>query len=236
MIKSIYLKGLRNDEFLQFFKDIIARCNLFDTTALLILPQVTAMADAILKLDAVFNKEVGSKFTDLLVAIDHRRDKAITGIKLTCIGLAYHFEDASSSAAQLILDSFDKYNDAIARMNYQAETAEINAILAEWGKSTALTAALEELNMSSWTVELKTANDLFSETYQNRVDDKLETEGDYFFDLRPEAIALYKKLSRRIEAHSEIDEKPEYQQLTDGINVIIETYKTLLQKREGKKS
>lgn len=235
MFKSIYLKSLRNDEFLQFLKDILARCKRFNTEVLLILAQVTALADAILQLEEVYNKEKGSKLTDLLVDLDGRRDKAIIGIKQTCVGLLNHFEEPTASAARLIIESYARYDDVIAQMNYQAETTEINAILSEWEKSTKLTAALETLHLSSWVVELKTANDLFGETYQNRVDEQLAAEGESFYDLRPEVMEIYKKLTKRIGAYSEINENPDYQKLIDAINLIIETYQAILTKRVGNK-
>lgn len=168
MINPIRLLGLRNSELLQFFRDIVARCKRFDLTALFLLPKVTPLINEITNLEEVFNKELGSDVTDLLADLDNLRDKAIIGIKLTCEGLSYNTSGLAPEA-KLIFESIDRHGPSIAKMNYQAETSVLSAILADWENDTELTKALSALNLSQWAAELKTLNDTFSETFQDRV-------------------------------------------------------------------
>ncbi len=232
MANPIRLLSLRNSELLQFFHDIVARCNRFDVTALLLLPKVTALIDEITRLEVVYNKDSGSDVTDLLADLDSQRDNAITGIKLTCEGLSYNTKGPALEA-QLIFESIDRYGPSIAKRNYQAETSVINAILADWENVSELTSALSALNLSQWAAELKTLNTTFSDTYQDRVDDILASASDSFTELKVEAIETYKELCDNIGAHSILSENKDYQKLGDAINVIIEGYKELLSKREN---
>jgi hypothetical protein len=235
MFTPIHFDTLRNSEFLQFFKEIIDRCKRFDVVALLIASRVEDMNAEVLKLVAAYNKSSGSAITELLSTLDKRRDEAITGIKMTTEGLTHSFEVAIKTAADLVFDSIAKHPAGIARLNYKAETTEINSLILEWGKSTELTAALATLGFTSWVEELDLANTLFMQTNQDRIDDKLETAGISFSDLRPGALVVYNKLAKGIAAHFELEENPEHLKLINTINLIIDEYNLILKRRDESK-
>lgn len=202
---------------------------------MLIASRVEALTAEVLKLKVVYNKDQGSDVTDLLDAVDDRRDKAINGIKLSCEGLSNSNEKTRATAAKLVFECIEKHRPGIARLNNIAETAVLDAIVLEWKNSTDLTAALETLDFTSWAEELKEANNLYSSTHQNRIDDKLETTGDSFSDLRTDTQASYKTLCDGIAAHYELDKNPEHLKLINAINLIIEEYNLILKKRGGSK-
>lgn len=233
MFTRIHLAHLRKSEFLNFIKEIVDRCKRFDVVALLIGPRVEALTTESVKLEQAYNKETGSDLTDVLAALDDRRDDAITGIKLCVEGFVRSFDKPIAEAAKLILGSIEKHPAGIARMNYKAETSEINSLLMEWAGSTEMTAALATLGFTSWVAELKEANTLFAETEQDRIDDKHKSEGDSFSKLRPDATIVYDKLCKGIAAHYELDENPEHLKLADTINLIIDEYNLILTRREG---
>lgn len=235
MINFIRLLSLRNNEILQFFKDVLTRCERFDLTDLLLIELFTAFKNEVSSIENVFKKVTGSKLTDLIVALDDQRDSAISGIKLTCIGLKHHFADDFINAASLIIESYEPYNEPIAKLNYNAETAAIDSITKEWESNTTLSAAFATLNISSWIGELKSLNASFKETYQNRVDDVLETSGDSFSELREPVGLAYIKLCKRISSYAEIGEKEEYKELADALNIIIKKYNNLLIMRRARK-
>lgn len=235
MFTSIHFKGLRNSEFLEFFKAIIARCKRFDVVALMIASRVAALTAEVVKLQAVYNKDQGSDVTDLLEALDDRRDKAINGIKLSSEGLRNSNEKTKAAAAQLVFESIEKHSSGIARLNKMAETAVLNAIILDWENSAELTEALATLDFTSWAAELKEANTLYSSTHQDRIDDKLETIGSSFSELRPDTLKAYESLCKGIAAHFELDENPEHLKLINAINLIIDEYNLILKMREGGK-
>ena len=116
-----------------------------------------------------------------------------------------------------------------------AETAVLDSIISDWKNSTELTEALATLDFTSWAAELKKANTLYSSTHQDRIDDKLETNGGSFSELRPRTQVAYEKLCKGIAAHFELDENPEHLKLINAINLIIEEYNLILKMREGSK-
>lgn len=196
MFTRIHLSHLRKSEFLNFFMEIVDRCKRFDVVALLIGLRVEALTAESVKLEKAYNKDTGSDLTDVLSAIDDRRDHAIKGIKICCEGFVHSFDKAVAEAANLILESIEKHPAGIAKLNYKAETSEINSLILEWKDSTEMTAALATLGFTSWVAELKEANALFAETEQDRIDDKHASEGDSFSKLRPDAVAVYDKLCK----------------------------------------
>ncbi len=233
MFKRIHLANLRKSEFLNFIMEIIMRCTRFDVVALLIGLRVEALTAESVKLEKAYNKDTGSDLTDVISAIDDRRDHAIKGIKICCEGFLHSFDKPTAEAANLILGSIEKHPAGIAKLNYKAETSEINSLIMEWKDSTEMTAALATLGFTSWVAELKEANRLFAKTEQDRIDDKLASDGDSFSELRPEAVAVYDKLCKGIDAHYELDVNPEHLKLADTINLIIDEYNLILTKREG---
>ncbi len=235
MINFIRLLSLRNNEMLQFFKDVITRCERFDLPSLFLSELLTAFKNEVLSLENVFKKMTGSKLTDLIVDLDDKRDDAISGIKLTCIGLQRHFTEDFVSAASLIIESYEPYNEPIAKLNYNAETAAIDSITKEWEGNTALSAAFATLNLDTWIGELKSLNASFKEVYQNRVDETLETSGDSFTELREPVGLAYIKLGKRISSYAEIGEKEEYKELADALNIIIKNYEHILIMRRARR-
>jgi hypothetical protein len=229
------LLSLRNNELLQFFKDVLTRCERFDLTDLLLIELVTDFKNEVSSIENVFKKMTGSKLTDSIVDIDDKRDDAISGIKITCTGLQRHFAEDFVNAASLIIESYEPYDEPIAKLNYNAETAAIDSITKAWESNTTLTAAFATLNLSSWIGELKSLNASFKETYQNRVDDVLETSGDSFTELREPVGLAYIKLCKRLNAYAEIGEKEEYKELADALNIIIKKYNNILIMRRARK-
>ena len=91
MFRRIHLPHLRKSEFLNFFMELVDRCKRFDVVALLIGTRVAALTAESLKLKTAYNKDGGSDLTNVLEAIDDRRDHGITGIKLCCEGFIHSF-------------------------------------------------------------------------------------------------------------------------------------------------
>lgn len=235
MINSIKISSLRNNELLQFFTDVVERCNRFDTTELKINSAVKSLQDTMGKLNNAYNKEKGSDVTQQLMQIDAMRDNDIVGIQTVCEGYEYHRDSTISEAAGLVNSSIDRHGKSIARLNYKAETTVLNAILKDWDEDAGLKAALKTLNLAKWVADLKAENKKFSDTYQDRVDDQMESAGISFSELRADGINAYKALCDTIFAFSIIEKQVDYTQLIEAINLIIADYKALLERRNSTK-
>lgn len=232
MIKTINFSHLRNNELLQFLNDIAARCDKFDIDALKLAATLLLLKDEIKALEESFAKEKSSELTKVLEQIDSNRDDDLVGIKTVCEGFAYSREEGLSDAANLILKSINKHGTLLHRLNYHAETSVIDAIWADWQEEK-YQKALQKLHLQKWSVMLDKENNSFKDHHQERVDDKMESESASFTQLRKPAIDAYSSLCDQIFAHSILNNNQEYTDLTKAINIIIEEYNMILERRKG---
>lgn len=231
MIKAIKLAHLRNSEFLQFATDVINRCELVNQEDLKLSEAVLAFKDTAADLETVYNKDTHSEVTEKLLASDAARDSDLVGIHTVCEGYAYSRDKAIAESAQRILQSIDRHGKSLSRLNYQAETTVVDAITGEWNSNEQLKQDLQMLNLTQWAGLLGVENNSFSQLYQDRVDDKLDTVGQSFTELRAGVIATYRTLCDTIFAHSIITKNEQYQTLADAINLIIADYQGILDRR-----
>ena len=184
MIKTLSIPKLRNTEFLQFFHDVIDRCERYKLIDLKLDGPVNGLKESLEPLTEVLNKESGSALTEQLITSDGRRDSDIIGIRTVCEGYTYSRDAATAQAARDLLNSIDKHGPSISRMNYQAQSTVVDTILEAWDSNAGLTAALTLLQLNAWAQALKTENTTFKSVYQTRIDDKMVNSGDSFTELR----------------------------------------------------
>jgi len=231
MINSIDLAKLRNSEFLQFgtvFSNFVASN---DPVALNIEPQHLAFK---LKLDettGLFKLERSSPLTEELVLSDERRDKAINGITGVIESYCNHFVPATAQDAKLLLTNLNLYGIGIARLNTQAESKTIDAIVKDWETKPALSAAIEKLGLTEWASELKTANQLFDQKYYERTVEYGASNPDTLKTKREETMIAYYELRKFIDANFVLHPSEAYQKLINGLNALIEQYNTILNTR-----
>ena len=233
MIETIKFSHLRKNEFLQFLKDVAARCDKFDTDTLKLAVTLLLLKDEIEQLEVAQNKEKSSDLTKVLKQIDSNRDDDLVGIKTVCEGFAYSRNKEISGPANLVLKSISKHGSMIHTLNYHAETSVVDAITGEW-KEEKFQKALKKLQLHEWSVSLERENNDFKEHRQERVDDKMELESESFTKLRKPAVDAYNSLCDEIFAHSILNKNQEYTDLVKAINIIIEEYKMTLERRKGK--
>ncbi len=231
MIKAINLPQLRNSEFLQFANDIINRCELVNQEGLKLIEVVTALKGTTTELEKVYNKDTHSDVTEKLIASDANRDSDLVGIHTVCEGYIYSRDADKVASAKRVLQSIDRYGKSISRLNYQAETTVVDAIISDWKADKQLTQDLNKLHLTDWVSLFGIENDTFGHLYQARVDDKLDSVGDSFTELRSGVIIAYRTLCDTIFAYSVINKNEHYQKLADAINLIISDYQAILDRR-----
>ncbi len=235
MINSLAFPKLRNTEFSQFFNALVVRCERYNLTELKLDSAVITLKDCINPLNQALQKETGSQVTEQLIASDGRRDSDLVGIRTVCEGYTYSRDPETAQAAKLLLNSIDKYGSNISRMNYQAESTVVDAIIDEWDRDPALKAALGKLRIEIWAQELKDENGNFKSIYQTRVDDKLGNNLQSFTEMRDQVTLAYRNLCDNIFAYSVISPEESYKELADAINLIIADYQALLDRRVSTK-
>lgn len=157
MINKINIPQLRNNEFLQFFNDINNRCSRFNLSELKLDEVVENLNNTTKVLEQAYNKDNSSQVTEKLTISDGLRDNDLVGIRTICEGYSYSRNTEIAQAAKLVLHSIDRHGSSLQRLNYQAETTVIDAIVKSWEQETELTQALNKLSLNVWANELKKA-------------------------------------------------------------------------------
>lgn len=234
MIKKIHVQKLRVSELLQFLNDVIKLCNQQSTEPMKMAAVIATLVTDTNTYDQFFKLDPGSAITKDLILLDDRRDECVTGIHIVLEGYSHYFESTLRTAAQNLLSNMNKYGSQIYDLNYQAETSTITNLLNEWSANSTLAAAVTALNLGAWTAELKTANDLFNDSYLKRVDEKASAPQIKSFQARKKAISTYRELVQQIEARATLAGDGTYNSLINSLNSLIEKYNTLGDNRTEK--
>jgi hypothetical protein len=234
MITLPVLSRFRVSELLQFVYDVLSICAKHGTEKLQITPKVEALKADTSVLDTAFKASNGSSISEKIIAFDQQRDDCLTGIRSVANGFTYHFDNEISQAAQIILNSIDKYGKNIARLNYQSETSTINSLVNDWENDSKLKATLARLTLTEWVAKLKVLNNEFNNLYLSRVSEKAGEPQEVASECRLTVIESYKRLVKNIEARAEIDETKQFLPLITELNALVDKYNVLVNTRMAK--
>jgi 6,7-dimethyl-8-ribityllumazine synthase len=235
MITKIHVYTLRVGELLQFLYDVLTECKQKATEAMKLAAATAALQTDTEAFDKHFKLSPGSPITLELIALDDRRDDSVVGLGLVLEGYMHHFDAVTKKAAQDLLWNMGKYGPSIAKLNLPTETSTINSFLQEWTADTTLAAAVTTLNLTAWTTELKTANNLFNEKYIARSNDKGSAPQIKTVEARKKAVNTYRNLITKIEGGAVFPEGLPYDALVNGLNAIINKYNILADSHKKEK-
>ncbi|PXY02926.1 hypothetical protein DF185_02195 [Marinifilum breve] len=233
--KSIQLRQLRHNEFIQYNKNFLEILTGYDLETLKVKVQSDSFASLLSAMTALYMPDRGSEITKLLEVDDARRDKAINGIQAVVEGFCNHFDAEYVMAATVLLNSLNKYGSRIAKQNYQGETATIDSILQEWKSENVLINALSKLSLTAWANELEVANAKFNSDYLDRVKEDAEQTDVKIIDIRNQMIESYRVLTTRIEAFATISDDQTYSTIINQVNSVIPKYNAVVDARKPKK-
>ena len=231
MISAIDLAKLRNAEFLQFNTNFAALVLNNDPGDLNVNTQYLALKGKIAEIEPLFKQERASAITQELVMLDELRDKAINGLTSVINGFCYHFDGAFNQAANLLATNLQLFGTGMAKQNFQAETATINAMISDWESKPALTAALTELGLAAWVAHLKEVNQVFDQKFLERTQEYGAASPDTLRLKREETMVIYYELRKYLDANSVLNDTPLYRKTINELNALIDQYNTLLSSR-----
>lgn len=238
MATKINLRKLRNAEIIQFFTQLLA---LVTTSLPSAAPSVFAAAvqklEGLLQdLSALFKNDPVSVRTAKMQEYDAQRDQYITGLRMMCEALTYHYDAETAAAASLLERNLSVYGGNIARQGQNTETATLNNIIADWQQKPELAGAVASLKLEGWLTALQTANKNYNDTYLQRTEEKAEAQFDFDMEQkREEAIAAYTDLSEKLKGLSLLAEDPApWKALQAKVDMLGEAYKNTLAARAGR--
>lgn len=232
MITAIDLTKLRNAEYIQFIKNCLAITQSNDPAALNVQFQYDDLLRMLVLLEGIFITEQGSEITEDVSALDLRRDRAISGITLVVNAYTYYFDPAIAKHAERLNKQITQYGGGIARENYQAETAIIDNLLADFKNKPDLAAAIDALKLNDWKNELQIANTAFNDAYLLRTKQIGGATKDRLFAKRQETNEAYYQLRDFINSYYTINKgAAPYGKTTDELNALIDQYNTMMAQR-----
>jgi len=236
MFLSIYLKNLRNSEFVQFNQDLLTIISSNNPEELKINEQYTELNQLQETLTSVFKQDQGSSITEEITQIDERRDDAFTGISTLINAYTNHFDDGIKNAAKLLSKSLDSYGPGVIRLNYQAQTSTVADITSKWRTQPELATAVERINLTAWVNHMDAQNSLFNERFLARINETADNPDIKMKEIRDLMIEKYSILLKYISAYATINSNEAYNQVVSRLNTLIEQYNRLLTARKSSTS
>ena len=229
MINAIKLVNLRNAEFIQFIKTVLAIILSNGPAALNVQPQYNAVQALLAMLENLFITEQASAITETVAELDARRDKAISGIVLMVNAFTFHFNPETAKQAETLKKLLENYGNGIARENYQAETAIIDNLAADLTNKPEMAAAVAALNLADWQKEMEQANTAFDAAYLLRTQELGAANTDTILVKRQETNEAYYKLRNFIDSYHTINEgAAPFGKTTNELNALIDQYNTMM--------
>lgn len=229
MINSIPLQTLRNGEFLQFISDILGIVSLNDPAQLQVSGQFTQLQAEYVSLQELFKTDRSNPVTEEIIALDIRRDEAVTGISVLVNAFTYHFNPVLRNPAKLLQANLKLYGAGIARDNYMSETATISSIAGDWKNKPELQAAVSSLQVGDWLTELEQANTAFNTRYISRTQEIGAISPDSIKQKRVNVANAYYALRDHIDAYFTINQGAEpFAKAGNEINALVDQYNALL--------
>lgn len=235
MINSIPLQTLRNGEFLQFIADVLGIVSLNNPAQLQVNSQFTQLQTEYSALQELFKTDRGNPVTDEILALDIRRDDAVTGMSALVNAYTYHFNPALRNPANVLQANLKLYGAGIARDNYMSETASISSIVGDWKNKAELQAAITTLQLADWLTELEQANTAFNTRYISRTQEMGAASPDNIKLKRVMVANAYYALRDHVDAYFTINQRAEpFAKATNEINALVDQYNALLAGRLAK--
>jgi uncharacterized protein YeaO (DUF488 family) len=233
MILSIYLKKLRNSEFIQFFTDLISIFKKFNPEEMGIKAQLDPLEKDIESIKSVHNTLKGSDISDEIKEIDVRRDDCITGIRTVVEGYTYHYEQSVREAAQALLTKIDSFGTSIAKQNYPTETTSLKGIIDSFNKEEKLKNALTTVNLTAWAAQMEKENNQFNQRYLDRIDETSKQTDDKIAALRKSTVEKYFTLREHVSSHATLNTNANFKTIIDQLNILIDKYNGIIKRRGG---
>jgi hypothetical protein len=234
MITGINLNSLRNAEYLQFIKQVLAITGLNKPADLKVETQFKTLQDYLAALEALFVTEKGSTITENVAMLDTRRDRAINGITTLVNGFAYHYNPDTENHARKLAWQISQYGAGIARENYQAETSIIDNLLVDFNSKPEMAAAVAALQLTDWCNELAAANTAFNDAYLQRTQQLGSVNPQTIFAKRQQTNSSYYSLRDFIDSYFVITQGAVlYNKVTNELNALIDQYNTMMTGRLG---
>lgn len=170
-----------------------------------------------------------SAITAQIAQADELRDSLFRGFVMLIEAYCHHFTPAIEEAALRLKVVTDTYGN-VATKTYDAETAAINSLIAEFNATH--TADVAAVNLAPWLGELQNRNNAFASLMAGRYTETAGKTPLRMADARKQAEQAYRKIVGRIDALVEINGLEGYTTLVAELNARVERFMNLVRMKQ----
>jgi hypothetical protein len=233
--QALHLTPLSNEEFIQFFTQLLATVDSGEAPLPAALVGARAVAERHLAgIRALYRRDVAPRLTARIVAADGHRDDLVLGLQDLCEGHTYNPEERLREAAMLLDRRLEAYGPRIRKQNYQQETAIIKALVRDCREDYECAAAVDALGLGNWIVALDAANREFDRLYAERASWNTESELPYIIiEKREQMKDAYQNLLNKLYGFYHTAEGAEpWNRIVKMVEVLTEEYKEIIAARK----
>ena len=186
------------------------------------------------KLKEALNRELRSKYSQLVKQADKKRDTIFKGIKHRLRGFLISYSDAERAAAQLIWRIIERNGVSLEDDKYNVESSKLNKILAEI-QTPECAAAIKQMGLTEAFALLAGAQKEFEDTYQSRgVDDTERKEYDSASTIRVEFEDALELLLKYTESQAMVNPTSKWAQAHAQIFTFGQKFELDLRQAQGR--
>jgi hypothetical protein len=234
MLQKMRMSHLRTSEFLGFHKDLLTIVMQNNPEILNVAEPTTVYSGKIAELEALYKTDTFNPITDELVELDHQRDEIFNGILNLLAGHAKHFAPEMRDAGQLLQRDLEKYGTGFVKGNYNAETIDLQNIIADWRNKPELQNATNILGLLDWIAELERVNLLFNSKYIARTGSYAAQPDETATGKRAEVVTAYDVLCNFLNSYAFLNNNVIYRTTISQINALTDQYSVMLKQRRAK--
>jgi hypothetical protein len=149
---------------------------------------------------ALINAMKKSDYTAQIAAADGRVDRCLTGMNATIAGAQHSPDPDIVIAAQSLYNRFQAFG-SIRRKNYEAETTDVNLLLADL-RSPEYTLKVNLVGLPPWVTELTAAEAEFEKLYTQRRDETSKKPQGRLLHARRDTDGHYHLMTEKLNAYA----------------------------------
>lgn len=238
MFEDINLSKLHNNEFVNLGDQIFTILEKYLVAIPALAAEKSKLKNVFEPVNAHFAYDKASPLSMAIGLADERRDDAILGIKAVAGGYRRHFDAPMKEAAVTILRAIEKYEISgggnIAEQNYNAESASLIGLSADFNAAGPIKDAMAKLGLTAWGAEMDAANKEFDVLYLKRNEQSGQKPAGTFKDARNAAKKQILEFLTYVNSVRIAIPGADITNLFNELNALIGTYNRLLATRAGK--
>jgi hypothetical protein len=173
-----------------------------------------------------------STFTKDIKDQDKVRDRIYRGFLYAIRSALFHYDANKIKMAQIINTVLRHYGN-VPNKSLDAETAAINDVIAELRNNRKNFAAIQELGLEEWIVQLQIANEDFQKLMHERYDEKTHLPLIRMREARKETDSLLYMIFTQLEILIYAEGADKYEPFITEVNLIMDRFKTILAQQAG---